>query len=297
MRELKSRVVVALRVLVVLWLLVQPETARGQSGLIGPARPPEQADPLEVVHRDLAYRPESAAEVVGFERCRLDLACPRDNSGFATVVWFHGGGLSKGNRELPASLRGHGVAIAGAGYRLHPDVESPAYIEDAAAAVAWVLKNIEQYGGDPRRVVVAGHSAGGYLTMMLGLDPRWLQPHGLSPDRLAGLAPLSGQAITHFTIRKERGIAETQPVIDDLAPLFHVKKSTPPILLVTGDRQKELLGRYEENAYLWRMFREVEHGDVELLELQGYNHGEMAEPAFPLVLKFVNRVTAGKQGE
>lgn len=246
----------------------------------------------EVVHRDLAYRPESAAGEAGFERCRLDLVCPQDQRGFATVVWFHGGGLSKGNRELPKGLRGHGVAIAGAGYRLHPDVQSPVYIEDAAAAVAWVLKNIEQYGGDRRRVVVAGHSAGGYLTMMVGLDPRWLKAHGVTPDDLAGLVPLSGQAITHFTIRKERGIAETQPVIDDLAPLFHVRKAAPPLLLVTGDRREELLGRYEENAYLWRMFREVQHADVELLELQGYNHGGMAEPAFPLLLKFVQRVTA-----
>jgi len=177
---------------------------------------------------------------------------------------------------------------------LHPDVTAPSYIEDAAAAVAWVLKNIERYGGDPRRVVVAGHSAGGYLTLMVGLDSRWLQPHGLSPDQLAGLVPLSGQAITHFTIRKERGIAETQPVIDAFAPLFHVRGTAPPLLLVTGDRQRELLGRYEENAYLWRMFREVQHADVELLELQGYNHGEMAEPAFPLLLKFVKRVTAVK---
>jgi len=297
MRELRSCVPVALGVLAVVWLPLMVETAQGQSARIDQVRSPEQADSVEVVHRDLAYRPESAAGIAGFERCRLDLACPRDSSGFATVVWFHGGGLSKGNRELPGSLRGRGVAVAGAGYRLHPDVQSPVYIEDAAAAVAWVLKNIEQYGGDPRRVVVAGHSAGGYLTMMVGLDARWLEPHGLTPDRLAGLAPLSGQAITHFTIRKEREIAQTQPVIDDLAPLFHVKKTASPVLLVTGDREKELLGRYEENAYLWRMFREVEHADVELHELQGYDHGEMAEPAFPLVLKFVKRVTARKQGE
>ena len=282
MRLISSGTVALQRVLVLLSLLCWAAGASGQTSA------------PESLYRDLAYRPESAAGEAGFERCRLDLICPQNERGFATVVWFHGGGLSKGSREVPSALRSRGVAIAGAGYRLHPDVKAPAYIEDAAAAVAWVLKNIEQYGGDPRRVVVAGHSAGGYLTLMVGLDSRWLQPHGLSPDLLAGLVPLSGQAITHFTIRKERDIAETQPVIDELAPLFHVRKTAPPLLLVTGDRQKELLGRYEENAYLWRMFREVQHTDVELLELQGYNHGEMAEPAFPLLLKFVKRVTAVK---
>ncbi len=282
MADVRTLTLTCLRLLVVLYLPGWLTASSAQT--VGP----------ETLYRDLAYRSESAAGEAGYERCRLDLVCPQDKPGFATVVWFHGGGLSSGNRELPKGLRGKGVAIAGAGYRLYPDVKSPVYIEDAAAAVAWVLKNIEQYGGDPGRVVVAGHSAGGYLTLMVGLDPRWLQPHGLSPDRLAGLGPLSGQAITHFTIREERQIAAKQPIIDDLAPLFHVRRTAPPLLLVTGDRQLELLGRYEENAYLQRMLQEVEHADVELFELQGYNHGEMAEPAFPLLLKFVNRVTAAK---
>jgi hypothetical protein len=58
-------------------------------------------------------------------------------------------------------------------------------------------------------------------------------------------------------------------------------------LLITGDRNKEMLGRYEENAYLWRMMKLVGHPDVELFELQGFDHGSMAAPAFPLLLKFV----------
>lgn len=96
MRELRSRVPVALRLLAVVWLPFMVETAQGQSARIDQERPPEQTDSVEVVHRHLAYRPESAAGVKGFERCQLDLACPRDSRGFATVVWFHGGGLSKG---------------------------------------------------------------------------------------------------------------------------------------------------------------------------------------------------------
>lgn len=73
---------------------------------------------------------------------------------------------------------------------------------------------------------------------MCGLDKRWLAKLGVDADDLAGLIPLSPQVITHFTIRDERGIEETQPIIDDLAPLFHVRKDAPPILLVTGDREK-----------------------------------------------------------
>jgi hypothetical protein len=122
---------------------------------------------------------------------------------------------------------------------------------------------------------------------MVGLDRRWLSVHGVSADDLAGLAPFSPHAITHFTIRAERGMRETQPVIDDMAPLFHVRKEAPPILLVTGDREREMLGRYEENAYFWRMLKVAGHEQVELVELKGFDHGGMAEPAFPLLLRWI----------
>jgi hypothetical protein len=78
-------------------------------------------------------------------------------------------------------------------------------------------------------------------------------------DRLAGLVPFSGQCITHFTVRAERGIKDTQPVVDDLAPLSHVRKDAPRLVLITSDRNVEMLGRYEVNAYLWRMMKLVGH--------------------------------------
>jgi acetyl esterase/lipase len=203
------------------------------------------------------------------------------------VVWFHGGGLTGGSRSVPEALKGKGIAVIAAGYRLSPQVTAPAYIEDAAAAVAWTFRHIEEYGGATNRVFVSGHSAGGYLASMIGLDKRWLAAHGMDADRIAGLVPFSGQGITHFTIRKERGLGDKQPIIDDLAPLYHVRKDAPPLLLITGDREKELLGRYEENAYLWRMMKESGHTQTILHELQGFDHGQMAEPAFPLLLRFV----------
>ena len=126
----------------------------------------------------------------------------------------------------------------------------------AAAAVAWTFRNMESFGGDPERVFVGGASAGGYLACMVTLDPRWLGAYQIDPNRIAGLISLSGQAITHFTVRAERGIPGHQPLVDDLAPLFHVRSDAPPILLVTGDRELELLGRYEENAYFQRILRE-----------------------------------------
>ncbi len=225
------------------------------------------------------------------ERCRLDIYYPSNTTDFATVVWFHGGGLKRGQKEIPQELLDKGIAVVAANYRLSPRVGAPAYIEDAAAAVAWAFENIEEFGGSADRIFVSGHSAGGYLASMVGLDKRWIGKHGIDADDIAGLIPFSGHTITHFTVREERGIEGTQPVVDDLAPLFHVRKDSPPMLLITGDRESELLGRYEETAYLWRMLQEVGHPRVELVELQGFNHGNMPEPAHPLMLEFIKQVS------
>ena len=228
------------------------------------------------------------------ERCVLDVYYPKNSPGFATVIWFHGGGLTGGNKELPEGLKNQGIAVISVNYRLGPKVSAPKYIEDAAAAVAWVFKNIPAFGGDESLIFISGHSAGGYLASMVGLDKKWLNTQGIDANKIAGLIPLSGQAITHFLVRKERGIADTQPVIDDLAPLFHVRADAPPLLLITGDRELEMLGRYEENAYLMRMMKIAGHKNTKLYELDGFGHN-MTEPAFPLLLNEVRRITKEKK--
>ncbi|MDR1866484.1 MAG: alpha/beta hydrolase [Bacteroidales bacterium] len=228
------------------------------------------------------------------ERCMLDLYYPAASRGFATVVWFHGGGLTGGSKSIPDELKGKGFAVAAVNYRLYPKVKCPGYIEDAAAAVAWVFRNIEKYGGNAGLIFVAGHSAGAYLTSMTGLDKRWLNAHHIDADSIAGLIPLSGNAITHMTIREERGIKNTQPVVDEYAPMYHVRADAPPLILMTGDRELEMLGRYEENAYMLRMMKLVKHPHTVLYEFDGYGH-DMTAPAFPLLVRFVNE-TAKNRG-
>ncbi|MBU0679293.1 MAG: alpha/beta hydrolase [Verrucomicrobia bacterium] len=239
---------------------------------------------------NIAYREGPELEDYARERCRLDIYFPEGAADFATVVWFHGGGMTAGEKYVPGELMNQGIAVVAAEYRLSPHVNAPAYIEDAAAAVAWVFKNIEQYGGSTQRVFVAGASAGGYLATMVGLDNQYLAAHGMDANRIAGLISLSGQAITHFTVRAERGISGTQPMVDELAPLFHVRGDAPPLLLVTGDRDLELFGRYEENAYFQRMMKVVGHADNELHELKGRDHGGVEAPAHSLLLEFLKRI-------
>lgn len=232
---------------------------------------------------------ETLADEYRRERCILDLYHPVDVKGYPTVVWFHGGGLTGGNKFIPEALKEEGMAVVAVNYRLYPKIKAPVYIEDAAAAVAWVFKHIEEYGGDPELIFISGHSAGGYLASMVGLDPGWLKKHDVDANQIAGLIPFSGHTITHFTVRKERGIAGTQPIIDELAPLFHVREDAPPLLLITGDRELEMMGRYEENAYLMRMMKVVGHPDTRLYEMDGYGHN-MLVPAYPLLINEVRRI-------
>jgi acetyl esterase/lipase len=220
------------------------------------------------------------------EKDLLDIYYPEVDSKVPVVIWFHGGGLTAGQKEIPLALKNKGFCVVGVGYRLSPNVKAETCIADAAAAIAWVFKNIDQYNGDSNEIYVSGHSAGGYLALMAVMDKSWLKKYNVDSDLVAGLAPFSGHTITHFTIRKEQGIPGEQPIIDKWAPLFHVRKNAPPTLLITGDREKEMLGRYEENAYFYRMMKVAGHPDITLYEMDGYGH-IMTEPAFPLLVDFV----------
>jgi acetyl esterase/lipase len=201
------------------------------------------------------------------------------------------GGLTKGEKKIPKALMNKGFAVVGVEYRLSPKVSAPSYIEDAAAAVSWVFKNIEKYGGNKKLIFISGHSAGAYLGTIITMDKSYLAKYNIDPMEIAGLISFSGQVITHFTIRKEQGIKSTQPSIDKYAPINFVRADTPPILLITGDREMELLGRYEENAYFLRMMKLNNNKNSRLFELQGFDHSGMAEPAFPLLINEVETVS------
>ena len=238
---------------------------------------------------DIPYSPSS--DSYAQERCKLDVYSPENASDCPVIVWFHGGGLTRGDKKgFPVDLLNHGYVLISANYRLMPRGVIDNCIDDAAAAVAWAFAHAAEYGGSVQKIFVAGHSAGGYLTDMVGLDKHWLAAYGVDADRIAGLFPFSGQALSHFTYRKTLGMTELQPFIDEYAPLSHIRPDAPPIIIVSGDREKEMFGRYEENAYFWRMLKLTGHPDVHIYELQGYTHGKMAKPAVQILVDHVARL-------
>ncbi len=243
--------------------------------------------------KDISYR-EQASDEYAQERCKVDLYYPSGGSGYATVVWFHGGGLTSGSKFIPNELKNCGLAVVAVNYRLLPNCTLSDCIDDAAAAVAWTFREIGKYGGDTCKIFVSGHSAGGYLTNMIGLDKKWLQHYGVDADSIAGLIPFSGHAISHFAYREAKGMKSTQPSIDEFAPLFYVRADAPPLVIVSGDREMEMLGRYEENAYFWRMMKVVGHPYVYLYELGGYDHGSMATPAFHILKNQIKAILESK---
>lgn len=247
--------------------------------------------------KDISYVKETEKDVYKQERCKLDLYLPLDKPNFATIIWFHGGGLEGGEKFIPKELMEKGVAVIAVNYRLSPKAKGPAYIDDAAAAVAWAFRHISTYGGDPAKIYVSGHSAGGYLALMVGLDKSYLKHYDIDANRIKGLAPISGQTNTHYTIKKERGQSMEIPIIDQYAPLSFARKDAPPILLITGDARLELPARYEENAHLAAVLLNIKHPQTELFQLQGFDHGAVYAPGCLLLLGWIEKLEKYKRSE
>jgi acetyl esterase/lipase len=247
---------------------------------------------------DIAYRTGDKLTAYETERCKLDLYLPPGGKNFATLVWFHGGGLKAGAKDggetpkIARALASEGIAVASVNYRLSPKATYPAYLEDSAAAAAWVRAHIAEHGGDPAKVFISGHSAGGYLALMLAMDARWLKPHSLTPDSFAGYVPLSGQTMTHYTVREERSIGKETIIADEAAPVFYCRKDTPPMLVLAADH--DMAARSEENAYLVAVLKGAGNERVTFRQIPDRTHGSIAskipkpgDPVRKAILDFI----------
>ncbi|HEY3330961.1 MAG TPA: alpha/beta hydrolase [Capsulimonadaceae bacterium] len=228
-------------------------------------------------HPNIPYYAPSTADDYQRERCMLDLSLPDRASNFPLIVWFHGGGLEEGCKDgdVTIALASRGVGMVIPSYRLYPRAHFPDPVDDAAACVAWAIRNATSYGADPHSVFIAGHSAGGYLAAIVATDPSYLARYGVKLSDIAGVIPVSGQMFTHATIRKERGVNDpwNTPTIDDAAPAFHAGKHVPPILAICGS--EDIPARPEENSYFVALLKSVGHEDATYLEVAGRDHGSI----------------------
>ncbi|MDQ3617456.1 MAG: alpha/beta hydrolase [Pseudomonadota bacterium] len=142
--------------------------------------------------------PEASVTYAPELKLELDIYRPQhgDTRSAPTVVFFYGGGWQRGSRQqyqfIGRRLAQSGILTIVADYRTYPQAVFPDFIDDAARAVAWSRAHAGQYGGDPDRLFVAGHSAGAQIAALLATDPRYLKRHGLQPSALAGMIGLSG---------------------------------------------------------------------------------------------------------
>jgi acetyl esterase/lipase len=199
------------------------------------------------IERDICYLPE-----VGTDRHRLDVYAPPDADGLPVVVYYYGGGWRSGDKQLFEHL-GRAFAVRGivavvVNYRLTPNVKSPAHAEDCAAAASWVQKNIATRGGDPRRIVLMGHSAGAHLAALIGADVRYLDRHGFDRSAIRGIVPVSGvyELVAHidttvFTsaehVREAFGGSDEELALS--SPMRYVRAGLPPFLVIVAEEDPD----------------------------------------------------------
>ena len=230
-------------------------------------------------------------------RTLLDLCLPDDcTDSTPVVVWFHGGGITGGDKNgdpgsIVRKLAESGIAAASCNYRLYPDAKYPDFLVDAAEAVAWCRANMPKYSGIDGwhgKVFAGGESAGAYITQMLCFDKTWLGRFGIDPDtEIAGWIHGGGQPTAHFNVLAERGIDPKRVRVDERAPLFHIDRSTfAPMVLLTST--KDIPGRMRQNQLVEATLRHFGFtGEIDLRIIEGqhcsYCHPNIDDGIIPVV--------------
>src|SRR5260370_24231672 len=167
------------------WICTNPIYCRAPDPAAG-QRPATDLAATVDVHKDISYVDGKEADA---DKHKLDIYVPKDKKNPAVLVFLHGGSWRSGDRSRYPALANRfakeGFVVVVPSYRLMPGSPHPAQVDDATAAMDWTVRNIAQYGGDPKRIYVAGHSAGGHLAAYVGLNEKFW-------PNLKGVLPLSG---------------------------------------------------------------------------------------------------------
>jgi len=274
------------------------------SALLCSASPSVAASDGMVSHLDLPYtEPSDPAR-------SLDLYQPKKGERFPVLIWIHGGGWRSGDKKgvqhKPAGFTQEGFLFVSLNYRLQPGVTMEEQVEDVARAIRWVRDHAADYGGDPDRLFVLGHSSGAHMAALVAIDPRHLTTVGMSPADLAGCIPIDTAAfdmpLQLESVGPRRRAFYTAVFGTDpedhrrLSPVHQIVSGVqrPPFLILhvasraDATRQSERLATALEQAGT----------AVAVVPVRGRNHfsingrlGEAGDPATAKILRFLRSRT------
>jgi len=224
--------------------------------------------------RGIAYGPQA--------RQALDVWVPtgakKGGAPLPVVIFFYGGGWNAGSRGdygfAGAAYAGQGFVAVVPDYRLVPSVRFPSFVEDGALAVKWARDNAARYGGDPKRITLAGHSAGAYNAAMLALDGHYLRDVGVDPKIVRAAALLAGPYDFYpFTDVRSRAALGQWPDPRQTQPITFARADSPPLFLATGSNDRVVNPR---NSRKLAAKLQSLGGTVELRVYPGASHIDLA---------------------
>jgi acetyl esterase/lipase len=261
---------------------------------------PQRGDGVTVVRNILYYDgPYSNPQ-----RENLDVYVPSGATDFPVVFLAFGGAFRNGEKSrqalLARTLAREGLGVVAINYRTTDgspqQVVHPGHVTDVARAFAWTYRHIAEYGGDPNRIILLGHSSGGMLVSLLAMDRRYLAAQGLSPEVVRGVIGVSAGVYDERRLLTDIN-GPFEDVFGDLeqsweaSPLRYVDGSQPPFLVLYASNDNP--GFAEDSTVFYQAL--VNAGSqAELQMIPGRNHqmiiGDAARPGDPareLILRFI----------
>ncbi len=230
---------------------------------------------------------------------KLDIYYPKDLKNYPVLFFVHGGGWTMGDKSqlygfLASYYAKQGIGVVVTNYRLSPKIKHPEHIKDVARSFAWTYKNIAKYGGDPERMLICGHSAGGHLVALLATDPSYLKDEGVKSEAIKGVIPISGV----FRI-PDRFVPEAfgtdAALHKNASPLYQAqdKKELPPFLILCADKDFPYCSKKEAEPFQKALtnggnkaeFEEIKNSDHMKIIFSAAN----ASPVSKAIIAFVEK--------
>ena len=192
-----------------------------------------------------------------YEETLVDIYLP-ESGNFTTIVNFHGGGLDHGSKsgttldEMAAAFTDAGYAFASVEYRKYPNAKFPDFLVDCAKATAFVKNFVKDFGGNGD-IIIAGQSAGAWLSLMLCFNKEYLANEGIDAEDIKGWFIDSAQTTSHFNVLvQERGVHKLTQRIDEFSPMYFLDENTKfsKMMLVLYDQ--DMACRYEQNMLFYK---------------------------------------------